>query len=120
MGTYVKKSFSAPDEVREFPNGSGAMRVVQLGQETLGCATFKPGWRWSKDMQPAVGGASCRVAHSMYVLSGRMAVRTDSGEETEIGPGDAVFIAPGHDGWVVGGDPCVVLDWTGARTYARR
>jgi mannose-6-phosphate isomerase-like protein (cupin superfamily) len=93
--------------------------VVQLGSETLGCGTFKPGWRWSKDMKPAVGGTSCQVAHNMYVVSGRIAIRTDGGDEVEFGPGDAAYLSPGHDAWVVGNEPCVMLDWTGARTYAR-
>jgi hypothetical protein len=116
---WVKKNVGSPDEVREFPNGSGSMRVVQLGPETLGCATFKPGWRWSKDMKPRVGGESCQVSHSLYVVSGRMAIRTDAGAETEIGPGDAMYLPPGHDAWIVGDEPCVCLDWTGAKSYAK-
>jgi hypothetical protein len=115
----VKKNVGSPDEVREFPNGSGAMRVLQLGPETLGYATFKPGWRWSKDMKPRVGGASCQTSHGLYVLSGRMTIRTDAGVETEIGPGDATHVPPGHDAWIVGDEPCVLLDWTGARVYAK-
>lgn len=117
--TYAKKSISNPDEIREFPNGSGDVKVLELGEETLGYYTFNPGWKWSTDMKPKVGGETCQVTHNLYVLSGRMAIRMEDGSEFEVGPGDASFIAPGHDAWIIGDEPCVCLDWTGARTYAK-
>ena len=117
--TYVTKNVATPDEVREFPNGSGSMKVIELGSETLGYATFNPGWKWSKDMKPKVGGDACQVTHNLFVISGRMAVRMDDGGEFEVGPGDAAYIGAGHDAWIVGTEPCVCVDWTGARTYAK-
>lgn len=117
--TWAKKNIASPDETREFPNGSGSMKILDLGAETLGYATFKPGWQWSKDMKPKVGGNSCQILHNLYVISGRMGVRMDDGSEFEVGPGDAGFIAAGHDAWIIGDEPCVCLDWTGARTYAK-
>ena len=41
------------------------------------------------------------------------------GAEEEFGLGDVLFIPPGHDGWTVGDEPCVMLDFQGASTYAR-
>jgi hypothetical protein len=43
----------------------------------------------------------------------------DDGTEMELGPGDLALIGPGHDGWVVGDEPAVVLDWAGAGNYAK-
>jgi hypothetical protein len=43
----------------------------------------------------------------------------DDGTEFELGPGDVALIEPGHDGWVIGDEPAVVLDWAGAATYAK-
>ncbi len=37
----------------------------------------------------------------------------------EFGPGDAVVIPPGHDAWIVGDEPCVFLDFSGAAQYAK-
>jgi uncharacterized cupin superfamily protein len=54
------------------------------------------------------------------VVSGRQVVRTDDGTETEFGPGDVVSIPPGHDGWTVGDEPCVVVDFSGMGDYAKR
>lgn len=117
--TWIKKSIEAPDEVREFPNGSGSMKVLELGQEMLGYVTFQPGWKWSTDMKPKVGTDTCQTLHNLFCISGRMAVRMEDGAEFEFGAGEACFIAPGHDAWIVGDEPFVGLDWTGARTYAK-
>ncbi|NIH84086.1 hypothetical protein [Amycolatopsis granulosa] len=38
-----------------------------------------------------------------YVLSGRMRIR----------------MADSHDGWVVGDEPCVVIDWSGYADFAK-
>jgi hypothetical protein len=44
----------------------------------------------------------------------------DNGDETEIGAGDASHIPPGHDAWVVGDEPYVAIDFSGAEEYAKR
>jgi uncharacterized protein YjlB len=43
----------------------------------------------------------------------------DDGTELEFGAGDVVAIPPGHDGWVVGEEPCVVIDFSGMGEYAK-
>lgn len=35
----------------------------------------------------------------------------DDGKEMEFAPGDFAIIPAGHDAWVVGNEPCVVIDW---------
>lgn len=99
-----------------FPRGQVA--IIDLGGTTVGRGELQPGWRWSHDVRPIAGTASCEVAHTGYVLTGRMHVVTDDGAEGEAGPGDAFVIAPGHDAWVVGPDPCVFVDFTGMGAYA--
>jgi hypothetical protein len=44
----------------------------------------------------------------------------DGGDEIDVGPGEAVEIPPGHDAWVIGDEPYVGVDVTGAETYAKR
>ncbi len=46
-----------------------------------------------------------------------MVVRSDDGSELTVGRGDVMLIEPGHDAWVVGDEPCVLLD-TGVAAYA--
>jgi Mannose-6-phosphate isomerase len=55
----------------------------------------------------------------MYVVSERMKVVMDDGTEDESGPGDAIIIPPGHNAWVIGNEPCVAIDFTGAKEYAK-
>jgi len=43
----------------------------------------------------------------------------DDGTESEIGLGDAQFLPPGHDAWVVGDEPYVGLDFQGGHLYAK-
>ncbi|MDP9222473.1 MAG: cupin domain-containing protein [Actinomycetota bacterium] len=86
----------------------------------VGIATFRPGWRWSNDIRPLTGTDRCEVFHVGYALSGRLHVELADGSTLDIEPGDAFEIHPGHDAWVVGDEPCVILDWGGkACEYAR-
>ena len=113
-----KKSFSSPDEVRSM-SGMGQVEILNVGDGVVGKATFEPGWRWSEHVKPLAGTDSCQAAHLGYVLSGRQKVIMDDGTELEFGPGDVVAIPPGHDGEVVGDEPCVVLDFAGMEHYAK-
>jgi len=55
-----------------------------------------------------------------YVLSGRQIILMDDGTQLEIGAGDVVSIPAGHDGWTIGDEPCVVLDFSGMADYAKQ
>lgn len=115
--TLAAKNLDTPDELREF--GHGSMVVVEVAGVVVGRAVFAPGWRWSQHVRPVAGTESCQERHVGVVVSGRLGVRMDDGAEAVAGPGDVVVVSPGHDGWVVGDDPCVMLDWVGAADYAR-
>ena len=118
MAGLASRSFSASDDVRTFDKGR--MEVLTLDGATVGRATFSPGWKWSDCVKPVAGTDSCQVAHLGYVVSGRMHVVMDDGTEGEADPGDFVRIAPGHDAWIVGDEPCVFVDFQGAPGYAKQ
>jgi len=120
MAGLVRMSLDTPEETRPFDGGMGQVDVVNLSGGAVGRATFMPGWRWSEHVKPIAGTDSCQAAHTGYYVSGRMTVRTDDGEEIEYGPGDFAVVPPGHDAWVVGNEPCVLIDWQGFADYARR
>ena len=61
-------------------------------------------------IKPTVGGDSCQAGHVGVVISGNMKCVHDDGSELEVGPGDAYYFAPGHDGWVLGDKPCEVYE----------
>ncbi|MBM2810717.1 MAG: cupin protein [Chloroflexi bacterium] len=118
MATLEAKNFDKPDEVRPFV-AHGKMDVVKLSDGFVGKAVFEPGWRWSQDVKPIAKTDSCQAHHLGYVLSGRMRVRMDDGAEAEVGPGDVVKVDPGHDAWIIGDEPCVMLEFAGAAHYAK-
>jgi quercetin dioxygenase-like cupin family protein len=107
------------DEVREFPNGK--LEISTVGKTMVGRATFQPGWRWSESVKPIVGGDSCQVPHNGYVFTGRLGIKMDDGTEFEVGAGDAYDIPPGHDGWVIGNENYVGVDFSPAmQDYAKK
>ena len=119
MAKMVKKSLDAPEEVRQFKDGKGELVLVDLANGGVGRATFQPGWQWSKHVKPIAKTDSCQSAHLGYYISGRMKVFMDDGQQEEFGPGDYAVIPPGHDAWIVGDEPCVVIDWQGFADYAK-
>jgi quercetin dioxygenase-like cupin family protein len=120
MSGLIRKSLDTPEEDRPFEDGSGHLEVVNLDAGAVGRATFQPGWRWSTHVKPIAGTASCQAAHLGYFISGHMTVEMEDGERMDYGPGDFAVMAPGHDAWTVGDEPCVFIDWQGFADYAKR
>jgi len=119
MATPEINDFSAPDETRR-PDPHVTAEIVKFAGGEVGRYTFQPGWRWSEHIRPVVGGDSCQVDHVGFLLSGRLAYSTDEGASGEVTSGSVYHIPPGHDGWVVGDDPVVVIEFQGAATYSKR
>ena len=110
MPRLQTKPFSEPDETRTLSRGHAT--IVTLGDVSVGLARWEPGWRWSTDLGPQTGTASCQVHHLGYAMSGALHVELDDGQALEI-HGDSVFEIPaGHDAWVVGSEPFVTVEWT--------
>lgn len=117
MASAQKKSLDSPDETRSFDKGK--IQVVTIGDVTLGKFVLEPGWKWSTSVKPVVKTESCQQHHTGYIISGKMKLRMNDGTEADLGPGDLAIVPPGHDAWVVGNEPCVGVDFTGAKTYAK-
>jgi mannose-6-phosphate isomerase-like protein (cupin superfamily) len=104
------KSLDQPDDTTRFPNGR--VDVATIGDTTLSRAELQPGWRWSNDVKLVAGTETCQVHHTGYVLAGRLRVEHTDGASMDLRAGDAYDIGPGHDGWVVGDEPVLMLDWS--------
>ena len=111
------KGFDKPDEVREFPLGK--VELVKIGGGMIGRATFQPGWRWATSVQPLAKTKSCEAPHFQYHISGILKVKMDDGTILECKPGDISLLPQGHDAWVVGNEPVVVVDFQGMLDYAK-
>jgi hypothetical protein len=117
-GTAEVKNFAKPDEVREFPNGK--LELVKIGGATVGRATLQPGWKWSTSVQPLAKTKSCEASHFQYHVSGVLMVKMDDGSVLECKAGDVSLLPMGHDAWVVGNEPVVVVDFQGMIDYAKQ
>jgi hypothetical protein len=116
-GQNAKQNLSQPDEQRA--SDRGKLELITLGGVTFGRATLQPGWKWSTSLKSLMKTKSCETPHLQYHVSGWIAVLMDDGSQAEFGPGEVSLIPPGHDAWVVGNDPVVVIDITGLGEYAR-
>src|SRR3990170_75255 len=116
MGDALSKSFERPDDVVEFPLIT--TRIVELGDLTVGELRSEPGWRWSTHVRPTVGGDWCQARHVGFIISGRLGIDFADGTRVEFGPGDVFDIPPGHDGYTVGDEPCVQVEWQGISAWA--
>jgi len=116
MPEVISKSFESPDDVVEFP--LIRTRIVELGDLTVGELVSEPGWRWSAHVRPTVGGDWCQARHVGCIVSGRLGIDFPDGTRSEFAPGDVFDIPPGHDGYTIGDEPCVHLEWMGIRAWA--
>jgi hypothetical protein len=112
------KNFDKPNEVRSFPNGR--LELISIGGATIGRAIFEPGWKWSESVQPLVKTKSCEAPHFQYHVSGSLKVSMDDGSEFVCRAGDVSLLPSGHDAWVEGNEPAVVVDFQGMVDYAKK
>lgn len=111
------KNFTSADEVREFPLGRA--EILKIGGGEVGRYTVQPGWRWSEHVKPAAGTELCEAPHFQYHVSGTIRVRMADGEEFDVEAGEVSMLLPGHDAWVVGPEPAVLVDWGGAHRWGK-
>jgi hypothetical protein len=112
-----KKNFQEPDEVRVFPKGK--LELINIGGKMIGRATLEPGWKWSESVQPLAKTKSCDAPHFQYHVSGTIMIVMDDGTRLEGKPGDVSVLPVGHDAWVVGDEPVVLVDFQGMTDYAK-
>lgn len=115
--TPQRKSLDQPDETRSFPKGR--LDIVTVGGTSVGRGTFQPGWKWSESVKPIAETESCQVAHLGYIVAGSMTALTDDGVTLRFVAGDAMSLPPGHDAWVEGNEPCILIDFVGFTDYAK-
>jgi quercetin dioxygenase-like cupin family protein len=110
MSDPQKKSLESPDQVLNMEHGK--IDIVEIAGAGVGRATFQPGWKWSDHEKPVVdGGDYCEVPHFVYLAQGQLKIVFSDGKELDLKAGDVATLPAGHDGWVVGDQPAVMLDF---------
>ncbi len=113
------KSFShTGNEVRTF--GHGKVELMNIGNGVVGRLKLRKGWKWSNDVKPIAKTEWCEAPHFQYLVSGRLHVKMVDGNEFDLKQGDVSYLPAGHDAWVVGDEPVVLVDWYGASNYAKK
>ena len=82
---------------------AGAARVKRM--------IYPAGFRWSKDMKPVVSTDLCMHAHVGFLARGEIHIEYADGCVVEHKAPQIVAIEPGHDGWVVGKEPVVMIEF---------
>jgi class 3 adenylate cyclase len=95
----------------------GDTNQVRLAQTVVSRHVLQPGWSWEEHARSSAGTSSCDLHHRGVVLSGRMGIRTDEGEELVVGPNQVYDLPPGHVTWVEGEDELVMVDWAGGAGF---
>jgi hypothetical protein len=116
--TTEQKTFNKPDETRSFERGR--VELMTIGGAEIGRLVLEPGWRWSEHVKPIAGTELCEAPHFQYHVSGTLGARMADGTELVIRPGDVTSLPEGHDAWVIGDEPAVIVDWFGASEYAKQ
>src|SRR5215510_13289329 len=82
---------------------AGAARVKRM--------IYPPGFHWSKDMKPVTGTDFCMHAHVGFLVHGEIHIEYPDGCVVEHKAPHVIAIEPGHDGWVVGKEPVVMIEF---------
>ena len=97
---------SVPREV-----GGVQIDVGRAGESRVKRLIYRPGFRWSRDMKPIVGTDRCQHAHVGFLAKGEIHIEYGDGCVLELKAPRFVSIDPGHDGWVVGPEPVVLIEF---------
>jgi hypothetical protein len=91
--------------------GHVRLEVGRAGAGRVKRMIYPPGFRWSVDMKPVVGTGLCMHAHAGFLASGEIHIAYGDGCVVKYKAPQIVEIAPGHDGWVVGDQPVVLIEF---------
>jgi hypothetical protein len=82
---------------------AGAVRVKRM--------IYRPGFNWATHLSAVVGSKLCMHAHVGFMARGPINVRFADGCVVEYKAPQFVKVEPGHDGWVVGDEAAVLIEF---------
>jgi hypothetical protein len=90
--------------------GGVQLDIMPAGNGRVTRSIYKVGFRWADDMKPVVGTEHCMHAHVGMLAQGHIQVRFADGCVRDFVAPCGVVIEPGHEGWVVGETPAVLIE----------
>ena len=100
--------------------GGLSVDVVKVGDGRMKRVVYPPGWRWSTHMQPVAKTESCLHTHVGFLARGVLQGVYEDGCEYEVRAPAFAVVEAGHDGWVVGDEAAVWVQWDSEEGTARR
>ena len=97
------------DEHREV--GGVLVDVVRAGTVRVKRMIYPPGFNWATHLSGVVGSKLCMHAHVGFMARGQINVRFSDGCVVEYKAPQFVKVEPGHEGWVVGDEPAVLIEF---------
>jgi hypothetical protein len=91
--------------------GGVRLEVARAGAARVKRMIYPAGFRWSKAMKPVVGTERCMHAHVGFLARGEIHIEYPDGCVVEYKAPQIVAIDPGHDGWVVGKEPVILIEF---------
>ena len=91
--------------------GHVRLEVGRAGAARVKRMIYPVGFRWSVDMKPAIGTSFCMHAHVGFLAHGEIHIEYADGCVVEYRAPQIIAIDPGHDGWVVGKEPVVLIEF---------
>ena len=91
--------------------GHVQLEVGRAGSARVKRMIYPPGFHWLVDMKPVVGTDLCLHAHVGFLARGEIHIEYADGCIVEHKAPQIVAIEPGHDGWVVGKEPVVLIEF---------
>jgi len=90
--------------------GGVQVDTVRTGDARVKRIVYQPGFRWSTHMKPITKTDNCEHAHVGFLVRGEIHIEYRDGCVHEFAAPAAVAIEPGHDGWVVGDEPAILIE----------
>lgn len=97
------------DEHREI--GGVQVDLARTGNVRVKRMIYPPGFNWTTHLSHAVGSEFCMHSHVGFMAGGQINVRFEDGCIEEYKAPQFVAVEPGHQGWVVGDEPAVLIEF---------
>jgi hypothetical protein len=91
--------------------GGVRMDIASVGNCRVKRVIYPVGFRWSKNMKPITHTEWCMHAHIGFLAQGEIHMEFSDGCVKEFRAPQVVSIEPEHDGWVVGNQEAVLIEF---------
>jgi hypothetical protein len=99
-----------PDAEHRDLNGV-SLDIVRIGVGRMKRVIYHPGFQWSTHLKSTIGTELCMHTHAGFLARGSIGVRYADGCVEAFTAPKIVTISPGHDGWVIGDEAAVLIEF---------